>query len=163
MAERRMFAKTIIDSDAFLDMPPSTQALYFHLCMRADDEGFVNNLRTITRGVGCSESDIEELLENGYINVSVPLDGTYCIVHWNEHRGIGETKKKRLDYKYRSWRMRVLKRDGFICQVCGLKEKVMHAHHIKSFATYPEFRYELDNGITLCPACHLVTHGGRWR
>jgi hypothetical protein len=43
MAERRMFAKTIIDSDAFLDMPLSTQALYFHLSMRADDDGFVNS------------------------------------------------------------------------------------------------------------------------
>ena len=43
MAERRMFAKTIIDSDAFLDMPLSTQSLYFHLSMRADDEGFINN------------------------------------------------------------------------------------------------------------------------
>ena len=45
MAERRMFAKTIIDSDAFLDMPLSTQSLYFHLSMRADDDGFINNLR----------------------------------------------------------------------------------------------------------------------
>ena len=43
MAERRMFAKTIIDSDAFIDMPLSTQALYFHLSMRADDDGFINN------------------------------------------------------------------------------------------------------------------------
>lgn len=43
MAERRMFAKTIIDSDSFLDMPLSAQALYFHLSMRADDDGFINN------------------------------------------------------------------------------------------------------------------------
>ena len=42
MAERRMFAKTIIDSDAFLDMPLSAQSLYFHLAMRADDDGFIN-------------------------------------------------------------------------------------------------------------------------
>ena len=47
MAERRMFAKSIIDSDAFLDMPLSTQALYFHLSMRADDEGFVGNPKRI--------------------------------------------------------------------------------------------------------------------
>lgn len=45
MAERRMFAKTIIDSDAFLEMPLSAQALYFHLGMRADDEGFLNNAK----------------------------------------------------------------------------------------------------------------------
>ena len=49
MAERRMFAKTIIDSDIFLDMPLSTQALYFHLSMRADDDGFINNSKKIQR------------------------------------------------------------------------------------------------------------------
>ena len=49
MAERRMFAKTIIDSDAFLDMPLTAQALYFHLSMRADDDGFVNNPKKIQR------------------------------------------------------------------------------------------------------------------
>ena len=49
MAERRMFAKTIIDSDAFLDMPMSTQVLYFHLSMRADDDGFINNPKKIQR------------------------------------------------------------------------------------------------------------------
>ena len=47
MAERRMFAMTIIDSDAFLDMPLSAQSLYFHLCMRADDDGFLNNPKKI--------------------------------------------------------------------------------------------------------------------
>ncbi|MCK9267599.1 MAG: replisome organizer, partial [Alkaliphilus sp.] len=49
MAERRMIAKTIIDSDAFLDMPQSTQLLYFHLAMRGDDDGFVNKPKTIMR------------------------------------------------------------------------------------------------------------------
>ena len=58
MAERRMFAKTIIDSDAFLDMPLSTQALYFHLSMRADDEGFINNPKKIVRMIGASEDDL---------------------------------------------------------------------------------------------------------
>ena len=52
MAERRMFAKTIIDSDAFLDMPMSTQGLYFHMAMRADDDGFVNNPKKIQRMIG---------------------------------------------------------------------------------------------------------------
>ena len=49
MAERRMFAKTIIDSDAFLDMPLSAQSLYFHLSMRADDDGFINNPKKVQR------------------------------------------------------------------------------------------------------------------
>lgn len=55
MAERRMFSKTVIDSDTFLDMPPTTQNLYFHLSMRADDDGFVNSPKKIQRMVGANE------------------------------------------------------------------------------------------------------------
>ena len=62
MAERRMFAKTIIDSDAFLDMPLSAQALYFHLSMRADDDGFVNNPKKIQRMIGASDDDCKLLI-----------------------------------------------------------------------------------------------------
>ena len=62
MAERRMFAKTIIDSDAFLDMPLSAQALYFHLSMRADDDGFVNNPKKIQRMIGASDDDCRLLI-----------------------------------------------------------------------------------------------------
>ena len=59
LADRRMFAKTIIDSDAFLDMPQSTQLLYFHLAMRADDDGFINNPKSIARNVKCNEDDLK--------------------------------------------------------------------------------------------------------
>ena len=62
MAERRMFAKTIIDSDAFLDMPLSSQALYFQLAMRADDDGFINNPKKLQRMVGCGEDDLKLLM-----------------------------------------------------------------------------------------------------
>ena len=58
MAEKRMFARKIIDSDAFLEMPLSAQALYFHLNMRADDDGFVNNPKRITDYVNASVDDL---------------------------------------------------------------------------------------------------------
>ena len=78
MAERRMFAKTIIDSDAFLDMPLSTQALYFHLSMRADDDGFINNSKKIQRMVGCSDDDMKLLIAKNFI---IPLSiGKYTII-----------------------------------------------------------------------------------
>ena len=67
MAERRMFSKTIIDSDLFLDMPLSTQALYFHLSMRADDDGFVNNPKKIQRMIGCSEDDLKLLIAKQFL------------------------------------------------------------------------------------------------
>ena len=67
MAERRMFSKTVIDSDCFLDMPLTAQALYFHLAMRADDDGFVNNPKSIMRNVCCKDDDLKMLIAKKYI------------------------------------------------------------------------------------------------
>lgn len=97
MAERRMFAKTIIDSDAFLDMPLTTQALYFHLSMRADDDGFVNNPKKIQRMVGASDDDAKLLIAKQFI---IPFEsGVVVIRHWKIHNYIrkdtySETKCK---------------------------------------------------------------------
>jgi hypothetical protein len=77
MAERRMFAKQIIDSDAFLDMPLSTQSLYFHLAMRADDDGFLNNAKKIQRMLGCSDDDYKILLAKNFI---IPLENGVCVI-----------------------------------------------------------------------------------
>lgn len=86
MAERRMFAKTIIDSDAFLDMGLSAQALYFHLCMRADDEGFINNPRKIQRMIGAGDDDLRLLAAKRFI---IPFDsGVVVIKHWRIHNYI---------------------------------------------------------------------------
>ena len=67
MAERRMFSKTIIDSDAFLDMPLSAQSLYFHPSMRADDDGFINNPRKIQRMIGAADDDLKSLTMRKFI------------------------------------------------------------------------------------------------
>lgn len=86
MAERRMFSKTIIDSDAFLEMPLSTQALYFHLSMRADDDGFLNNPKKIQRIVGASEDDLKLLILKNFI---FTFDsGVVVIRHWRIHNYI---------------------------------------------------------------------------
>lgn len=83
MADRRMFSQKIIDSDAFLDMPLSTQALYFHLSMRADDEGFVNNPRKIQRMISATEDDLKVLITKNYI---IPFEsGIIVIKHWKVH------------------------------------------------------------------------------
>ena len=83
MAQRRMFNKTIIDSDAFLDMALSTQALYFHLCMRADDDGFVNNPKKIRKMVGAAEDDLKVLIAKRFILVFE--NGVIVIKHWRIH------------------------------------------------------------------------------
>ena len=92
MAERRMFAKTIIDSDAFIDMPLSTQALYFHLSMRGDDEGFINNPKKIMRMIGASEDDYKVLCAKRFI---IPFDsGIVVIKHWKIHNYIQKDRYK---------------------------------------------------------------------
>jgi hypothetical protein len=92
MAERRMFAKTIIDSDAFLDMPLSTQALYFHLSMRADDDGFINNAKKIQRMLGCADDDLKILLSKNFI---IPFETGVCVIkHWKIHNLIQKDRYK---------------------------------------------------------------------
>mgnify|MGYP003309224012 CR=1 FL=1 len=97
MAERRMFAKTIIDSDAFLDMPLSTQSLYFHLSMRADDDGFINNPKKIQRMVGASEDDLKLLIAKNFI---IPFEsGIVVIKHWKIHNYIQSDRYRPTMYK----------------------------------------------------------------
>lgn len=96
MANRRMFAKTIIDSDAFLDMPPSSQVLYFHLAMRADDDGFINNPKSIMRVVGAKDDDIKLLIAKRFI---IPFDsGVVVIKHWRIHNYIQKDRYTETKY-----------------------------------------------------------------
>ena len=97
MAERRMFAKTIIDSDAFLDMPLSAQALYFHLSMRADDDGFINNPKKIQRMVGASDDDCKLLIMKRFIIAFE--SGVIVIKHWKIHNYIRNDRYKPTIYK----------------------------------------------------------------
>ena len=96
MADRRMFAKTIIDSDAFLDMPLTAQALYFHLSMRADDDGFVNNPKRIQRSIGCNDDDYNVLVAKRFILTFE--SGIIVIKHWKLHNYIRQDRKKDTAY-----------------------------------------------------------------
>ena len=96
MAERRMFAKTIIDSDAFLDMPLSAQSLYFHLSMRADDDGFINNPRKIQRMIGASDDDYKLLIAKNFIICF--QSGVVVIKHWRIHNYIQSDRYKETVY-----------------------------------------------------------------
>lgn len=83
MGDRRMMSLKVIDSDAFLDMALSTQAVYMHLLMRADDDGFVNNVKKIKRMICASDDDIKLLIAKGFI---IPFEtGVVVIKHWRVH------------------------------------------------------------------------------
>ncbi|MFR9090743.1 hypothetical protein [Ruminococcus bicirculans (ex Wegman et al. 2014)] len=105
MAEKRMFAKIIIDSDLFLDMPLSTQALYFHLSMRADDEGFMNNPKKIQRAIGCTDDDMKLLIAKSYI---IPFkSGVIVIKHWLIHNTLRKDRMTLTTYTNEKSMLRV--------------------------------------------------------
>ena len=96
MAERRMFAKTIVTSDAFLDMPLSARCLYFTLGMLADDDGFVNSPKSIMRQVGASQDDLNILLGKRFILAFE--SGVIVIKHWRIHNYIQKDRYKESKY-----------------------------------------------------------------
>lgn len=97
MAERRMFAKTIIDSDAFIDMPVTARLLYYDLAMRADDDGFVNSPKKIMRMIGASQDDLSILILRKFI---IPFDnGIVVIKHWRIHNYIRKDMYHETKYK----------------------------------------------------------------
>ena len=98
MAERRMFAKTIIDSDAFLELPISSQALYFHLAMRADDDGFINKPRAIMNMLGVKDDDMKLLITKKFV---ISFDsGVMVIKHWRIHNYLQKDRYTETKYKF---------------------------------------------------------------
>lgn len=92
MAERRMFAKSIIDSDSFVDMPTSSRLLYYDLSMRADDDGFVNSPKKIMRMTGASDDDLKLLVAKKFL---IPFEsGVVVIKHWKIHNYIRNDRYK---------------------------------------------------------------------
>lgn len=92
-----MFTQKIVDSDAFLDMPLSTQALYFHLNMRADDDGFVNNSKKIQRMIGASEDDLKLLIAKRFVLAFE--SGVIVIKHWRMHNLLRKDRYNETQYK----------------------------------------------------------------
>lgn len=97
MAERRMFAKTIVTSDAFLDMPLSARCLYFSLGMLADDDGFVNSPKSVMRQVGATLDDIRILISKKFIIEFE--DGVIAIKHWRINNFLRRDRHNETKYK----------------------------------------------------------------
>lgn len=96
MADKRMFSNAIVNSDVFLDMPLSTQALYFHLGMNADNEGFVGSPKKIQKMIGATDDDMRILLAKRYILAFE--SGIIVIKHWYINNNIRQDQAKRTTY-----------------------------------------------------------------
>ena len=92
MANKRMFSVDVTETDAFLDMPLTAQALYFHLGMRGDDDGFVSNPRSVMRVAGCNEADLKTLEESGYIITF--RSGVIVISDWKVNNNLRNDRYK---------------------------------------------------------------------
>lgn len=97
MAERRMFAKAIINSDAFIDMSISARCLYFYLMASADDDGFVCAVKATIRSANCSDDDLKLLIAKGFV---IPFEsGVIVIRHWKQHNYIQKDRYRPTTYK----------------------------------------------------------------
>lgn len=111
MADRRCFSMKIVDSDAFVEMPLSTQALYFHLGMRADDDGFINNPNRIARDVGASGDDLKLLIAKRFILAFE--NGVIVIKHWMIHNTLRKDRLKPPHYPELASRIYIKGNDGY--------------------------------------------------
>ena len=113
MANRRMFSKEIVDSDVFLDMPLSSQALYFHLSMRADDEGFVGNPKRIQRMITATDDDLRILCMKQFI---IPFESGIIVVrHWNMQNQVKKDRKKPTIYQREKAMLQVDENGAYMC------------------------------------------------
>lgn len=129
MAERRMFAKTIVDSDAFLEMPATARLLYYDLGMRADDDGFVNAPKKIMRMIGASEDDLRVLLTRRFILGFE--SGVIVIKHWRINNYLRNDRHRETVYSEELARLDV-KADGAYSEkpVTELNSGIPSASHV---------------------------------
>lgn len=94
MAQKRMFANRIIDTDSFLDLSPLAQLLYFHLGMKTDDDGFVDGAKRICRMIGADEQTLTELVEAGFL-IEFPEKRLYVVTHFRINNTIQADRYQR--------------------------------------------------------------------
>ena len=116
MAERRMFTQKITEADEFTSLPPTTQCLYFHLCMSADDDGFSNKIRQSLFNSHADNNDFDLLVQKRFI---IPFDsGVVVIKHWRMHNLIRSDRYHATDYLEEKSTL-LLKKNGVYTEQCN--------------------------------------------
>ena len=145
MAQRRMFSKEVIEADWFTDMPATTQMLYVHLSMFADDDGFVINSKVAMMNAHATKDDLAILVAKNYvINVE---NGLYLIKHWRQNNYLRSDRYKKSDYADRLIGYQ-LKEDGSytLKNTEGTSVYQMDTNGIPSIGKDSIGKYRLDKG-----------------
>ena len=121
MAERRMFTKKITESDAFSELPATTQALYFHLCMSADDDGFSNQIRMAMFNAHADRKDLDTLIEKKFV-IFFEDRGVAVVKHWKMHNYIQKDRYNETKYLEEKARL-ILKENGVYSVVSTMDTK----------------------------------------
>ncbi len=159
MAERRMFSKTVINDDKFLDMPATTRSLYFHLGMMADDDGFIASPKAIIRSSNCSEDDLKLLIAKGFV---IGFEsGVIVIRHWKMHNYIQKDRYRHTSFKKECEQLVV---ENGIYQKCIQDVSSMYTECIQDVReTDTQYSIELGKDIdrvrnTSCTEPETLTH-----
>lgn len=141
MPEKRMFSKVVTDTDAFMEMPLSTQALYFHLSLHADDDGFVGNPKRIQKLIGASDDDAKILVAKRYV---LAFDsGIIVIKHWRIHNYIQKDRYKETTYVEEKSTLALDSKNAYV-----EKEKVECIQNVSNL--YPECVQNVSNSYPNC-------------
>lgn len=145
-------------------MPNGTEYLLFYLKLLVESVDHNGNLRfsdeipyndemlaVVTDSSVAIVKNAMNVLSNAGL-VSVKNDGTIVV------RKKPESSRDRQSSKYRNWRNSVFERDNYTCAMCGMRGGRLNAHHIKSWVSTPDLRYDVENGVTLCTSCHIKHH-----
>lgn len=120
MAQRRMYSRDVVRTDKFLEMPLSAQALYFHLGMEADDDGFVSSPKQITRMIGAREDDFRLLIAKGYV---LPFETGVCVVtHWKMNNYLRSDRYRQTIYKAEAMQLTAEPSGAYLLQQTGISD-----------------------------------------
>ena len=147
MAQKRMFTIKIVDSDAFLDMPLSTQCLYFHLNMRADDDGFVGNPKKIMRMIGASEDDFKILIAKKFILIFE--NNVVVIKHWWMHNTLSKDRYHETSYTDEKSLLKIKDNKSYTLEGDGIPLKTVETENVNKMLTECLQDVNSDLGLNL--------------
>lgn len=151
-----MFSLQVVDTDKFLDMPPSSQALYFHLGMHGDDDGFVSSPRKIARCVGCNDDDMRILAAKGFI---IPFDsGVLVITDWRVNNTLQNDRYKETMYREEKSLLRLEKSGKYVTDSNPYPECIQSDSNMESQRNLTQ-RNQTEPNKTECGGTHQThTH-----